>query len=82
MNKFMYEFDKGSETFDGLGCVYVNNNLLPESKDMVKLSFSASQEVPRMSGLPFAYTPIYEAGAWKGGLEPKLLIPKAQRHPR
>lgn len=77
MNKFMYEFDKGSETFNGLGCVYVNNDLLPESKDMVKLSFSASQEVPRMSGLPFAYTPIYESGTWKGGLKPKLLIPEA-----
>jgi hypothetical protein len=77
INKFMYEFDKGSETFNGLGCVYVNNDLLPNSKDMVKLSFSASQEVPRMSGLPFAYTPIYEAGAWKGGLKPKLLLPEA-----
>lgn len=77
MNKFMYEFDKGSETFNGLGCVYVNNDLLPESKDMVKLSFSASQEVPRMSGLPFAYTPIYESGVWKGGLKPKLLLPEA-----
>jgi hypothetical protein len=43
---------------------------------MVKLSFSASQEVPRMSGLPFAYTPIYEYGVWKGGLKPKLLVPE------
>ena len=76
-NNFIFEFDKGSETFNGIGSVYVQNDLLEENKDMVKLAFSASQEVPRMSGLPFAYTPIYEAGAWKGGLKPKLLIPEA-----
>jgi len=76
-NTFVYDFDKGSEFYNGEGVITIDNAILADKKERVKLSFSASREVSAMGGLPFAYTPFMEYGVWKGGLKPKLLTPLA-----
>ena len=75
VNNMTYESDKETETFFGNGTVILNNDLLPTSKEMVKVPFGASLEVERMvDDLPFAYIPIYQNRVWKGGMKPRLLL--------
>lgn len=77
INNLTYDSDKETETFYGNGTVVLNNDLLPDKKEMAKVPFSASLEVERMiNDLPFAYIPIYQNRIWKGGMKPRLLVPE------
>lgn len=75
VNNFTYTADKGTETYFGNGLVSIDNELLADKKDVVKVDFGATREVTGMTGKPFGYVPIFEGRIWKGGLKPRILLP-------